>query len=51
MALAGQLDAPLADRFPGAEPAAEFRAEYLDLAAVPISPSATTSDTPPGGFS
>ena len=49
MVLAGKLDNELADKYPDAEPANEFRAQYLELAASQTQPSLTTPDTPAGG--
>jgi hypothetical protein len=51
LVLAGKLNGTLTNKFPGAEPVAEFQARYLELdaSATPPSLSLTTPDTPAGG--
>jgi transcriptional regulator with XRE-family HTH domain len=49
MVLASKLNSELADKYPGTEPANEFRAQYLELAASQTQPSLTTPDTATGG--
>jgi hypothetical protein len=51
MVLAGKLNGTLTDKFPGAEPVAEFQARYLELGAssAPPSLSPPKPDTPTGG--
>ena len=48
MVLAGKLNGVLADKFPGAQPVADFRARYVDLTASLIKPSLTNTREPPG---